>query len=91
MKNGDRKIFKVADREILLVQIAEQFFAVNNRCTHLDYPLVNGRLVGFEIMCRKHGACFNLRSGRAVHGPAVRPLEIYKTAISDGMIAIEIP
>jgi nitrite reductase/ring-hydroxylating ferredoxin subunit len=57
----------------------------------LDFTLDNGRQIGLEIICRQHGARFDLRTGRAVSGPAVRAVDIYETRIKDGVIEIGIP
>lgn len=91
MRNGERRAFEVDGRPVLLVRIGQQFLAVQNRCTHLDFPLDSGRQIGFEIMCRKHGARFDLRDGRAACGPAVKRLPVYPTHISEGRIRVGLP
>jgi 3-phenylpropionate/trans-cinnamate dioxygenase ferredoxin subunit len=91
MKSGERCVFEIEGRTVLLLKIGNELFAVSNRCTHLDYPLDTGRLIGCELMCRKHGARFDLRTGRALGGPAVRRLEIYPTRINGADIEIGIP
>jgi 3-phenylpropionate/trans-cinnamate dioxygenase ferredoxin subunit len=91
MKSGDRRVFELAGQPVLLLMSGKQIFAIRNRCTHLDFTLDQGRQIGCEIICRRHGARFDLRTGRAVSGPAVRAVAVYETRINAGVIEIGIP
>jgi len=91
IKNGARRIFQIKGISILLLKFGQEIYAIQNRCTHLDYSLDNGRQIGFEIICAKHGARFDLRSGKALGGPAVHPLITYKTQILEEIIEVGIP
>ncbi len=91
LKSTDRRAFEIDGRSVLLLKLGQQLFAMRNRCTHLDFPLDTGRQIGFEIMCRQHGARFDIRTGRAAGGPAVRALEIYETRVVDGVVEIGLP
>ncbi len=81
----------IADRSILLYRSGREIFAVENRCTHLAMPLDEGRVIGGQIICPFHGACFNLRTGAAVSGPAVSPLVTHHVRIEDGRVYVELP
>jgi nitrite reductase/ring-hydroxylating ferredoxin subunit len=69
--------------EVLLV-------AIHNYCTHLGQPLEEGRIIGGQIFCPFHGACFDLRSGKAVSGPAVSPLYSFPVRTTDEQIWIDL-
>jgi nitrite reductase/ring-hydroxylating ferredoxin subunit len=70
-----RKLVRqVGGIEVLLVRVGADVVAVNNRCTHLGQPLDKGRVMSGQITCPFHGACFDLRSGAALSGPAVAGL-----------------
>lgn len=89
VESGKHKAFEINGSSILMVNLAGRFYAVRNCCTHLAYPLEGGRQMGWEIMCRKHGARFDIRSGKALGGPAVLPLTVYPTRTrADGMVEI---
>jgi nitrite reductase/ring-hydroxylating ferredoxin subunit len=88
--NGGHRAFEVAGVPVLIVNLNRQFHALHNRCTHLDYPLDGGRQMGWELMCRKHGARFDLRDGRALGGPAVNPLRRYPTRVVEGVVEVAI-
>lgn len=75
-------------QEILLVRSGGGVVAVSNRCTHLGKPLECGRVMGGQITCPFHGACFDLKSGRAVSGPAVFPLKVFPTQLVGNQIQV---
>jgi len=89
--NGRHRAFDVEGMPVLIINLNRVFYAVHNRCTHLDFPLDGGRQVGPEIMCRKHGGRFDVRDGRALGGPAVNPLGCYATRVADGMVEVAVP
>jgi nitrite reductase/ring-hydroxylating ferredoxin subunit len=72
--------------EILLIRREHGVVAVHNRCTHLQKPLTAGRVFAGQIICPMHGACFDLRSGKALSGPAVASLRIFPTKVEEGAV-----
>jgi nitrite reductase/ring-hydroxylating ferredoxin subunit len=72
-----RLVRNVNGVDVLLCQLASGMVAVRDRCTHLGQPLSQGRLMAGRIHCPFHGACFDLRTGEALSGPAVAPLQRY--------------
>jgi 3-phenylpropionate/trans-cinnamate dioxygenase ferredoxin subunit len=89
--NGKHKAFEVEGVSVLVVNLNREFHAVHNRCTHLDFPLEGGRQMGWELMCRQHGARFDIRSGRALGGPAVNPIPVYKTRVVGDIVEVALP
>lgn len=77
--------------EVLLVRIEREVLAVANRCTHLGHALDRGRIMSGRITCPFHGACFDLRTGEALSGPAVTPLPRYALRVVDELIEIQVP
>ncbi len=88
--NGRHRAFEIEGVPVLIVNLSRQFYAVRNRCTHLDYPLEGGRQTGWELMCRQHGARFDIRTGRALGGPAVTALPVYDVRVTDGMVEVAV-
>jgi 3-phenylpropionate/trans-cinnamate dioxygenase ferredoxin subunit len=77
--------------DILLCNLgAAGVFAIRNRCSHMNKPLQDGRLVGCQINCPEHGATFDVRTGEALSFPAVRPLKTYPIEIRDGVIHVRV-
>lgn len=61
---------KVGEEDVILARHADEFFAVGANCTHYHAPLAQGLIVGDELRCPLHHACFSLRTGMALCAPA---------------------
>lgn len=68
-------------QELVIVSREGEYFAMPDRCTHQRFPLHDGEIVNESIKCIRHGATFNLRTGRATL-PAIRPLRLYRTEVA---------
>lgn len=88
---GERFFIEVDSAQIVIFNIAGQFFAIGDVCTHDDGPLGDGELEGYEIVCPRHGAHFDVRSGKAVRLPAVRPTPSYPVRVVGDTLEIGIP
>lgn len=64
----------VGGREIVVCRTKAGLHALDNICTHAYARLNEGRLRGVKLVCPLHGAAFDVRDGRALGGPASRPL-----------------
>lgn len=53
-------------KDILLANLDGTFYAISNRCTHLGGSLADGALENGVVRCPRHGACFDVKTGRAV-------------------------
>lgn len=86
-----RKIVRVIEgKRILLYRSGREILAVGGLCSHLDKPLDEGRIIGGQIICPFHGACFDLRSGKAMSGPAVHSLPTYPVRLEADQVFIEL-
>jgi 3-phenylpropionate/trans-cinnamate dioxygenase ferredoxin component len=88
--NGKHRKFSVDGKSILIFRMGDDFYALENRCTHLNMELEGGRQIGCEIICRQHGARFDIRTGKAIGGPAVDPAKTFPLRIIDGRVEIQI-
>lgn len=75
---------------VLLFRTQGEIIAIHNHCTHLGKPLENGRLMAGQLSCPFHNACFELRTGKALSGPAVMPLHVFPLRIVDDRIEIDL-
>jgi 3-phenylpropionate/trans-cinnamate dioxygenase ferredoxin subunit len=74
---GGRKLIEVDGRAIALFNIGGVFHAIDDLCTHDGGPLAEGELAGCEIECPRHGARFDVRTGRALCLPAIEPVQVH--------------
>lgn len=91
LPNGGRLFVDLGDKPIVIFNIAGQFFAIGDVCTHDDGPLGDGILEGFNIVCPRHGAEFDVRTGKVVQMPAVVDIPAYPVQVRDGVIFVGVP
>ncbi|OGO76306.1 MAG: biphenyl 2,3-dioxygenase [Chloroflexi bacterium RIFOXYD12_FULL_57_15] len=91
LPNGERLFVEVADRPLVIFNIAGQYFAIGDVCTHDDGPLGDGDLEGFNVVCPRHGAEFDIRTGKVMQMPAVVDVPAYPVRVVEGMIQVGIP
>lgn len=68
-----RVLVEVEDRLLVLIRVGGDFFALDDVCTHDGGPLGEGKLDDHTIACPRHGAKFDVRTGRALTMPATKP------------------
>lgn len=91
LRDGELIPVEIDGQPVVLVRHAGEFFAVQNNCSHKDFPLSEA---GFDprdevLVCAWHGGCFDIRSGAAVVPPASEPVEIFPVRVSaDGWVEI---
>jgi metal-sulfur cluster biosynthetic enzyme/nitrite reductase/ring-hydroxylating ferredoxin subunit len=70
LAGSDRVLLEVADRIVVLFQVSGEYFCIDDVCTHDGGPLSEGRLENHSIACPRHGARFDIRTGKALTMPA---------------------
>lgn len=71
---------------IVLARWNGEVFALEDCCSHEDFPLSEGEILEGEIECILHGARFDLRTGRPIRLPAVRPVRTFPVEVrADGV------
>ncbi len=79
--------FEIANRSVLVILQAGQFYALEDKCTHDNGILHDGELLDGAVKCERHGAKFNLTTGAGTM-PAVKKLRIYQTEVVDGEVFV---
>ena len=83
-----KQVFEVAGRFVVVFHVDGQFYALEDACSHDGNPLGEGQLVGFEIVCPRHGARFDIRTGQALCMPAVRPTPAYDVKVENDQVLV---
>ncbi len=91
LPNGERLFVDLSDKPIVIFNIAGQLFAIGDVCSHDDGPLGDGLLEDHNIVCPRHGAEFDVRTGKAMAMPAVIDIPAYPVKLVDGNIFVGIP
>lgn len=86
--NGQRLVFDIGGESIALFNIAGEYFAIADVCSHDDGPVAEGDLHEHEIECPRHGARFDIRTGQALSLPAVVDIPTYPVRVEGTDILI---
>ena len=90
LSDPGKTIVKAADRAVALFHVSGQFLATDARCTHDGGQLVAGRLEGYTIVCPRHGARFDVRTGEVLSQPAFIDLAVYEVKIEGDDVLIRV-
>ena len=74
---------------ILLCNVDGKIYAIEDLCTHDGGPLDQGDLEGECIVCPRHGATFDVRTGDALTLPAVVPVMTFETEVEGDDIYVD--
>ncbi len=83
---ADRLEVFIDDTPVLLIRLNDQYFAIEDVCTHDGQPLTNGCIEEGAIVCPRHGARFDLVTGKALCMPATKPIQIFEVEVRDHKI-----
>lgn len=85
---GTMKGFEVGRQKFVVAHTADGFFAVIDECSHDAAPISSGRIRGNEIMCTRHGARFDLKTGAVTAPPAIVPIDTLTVKVDGGDILV---
>ena len=93
MTTGTARRFDVAGHRIALVRIADDFYAIGDRCSHQDYSLAEGEVYEDEhtLECWKHGSTFSLETREPTTLPATKPVPVYVVEVDGDDIKVVLP
>lgn len=87
---GQLLAVEVGGEKICLANVEGEIYAIQDNCTHRDYPLSSGTLEDTEVECSWHGARFDVETGRALCLPAIKPAKTYEVKVDDGKIYLAV-
>jgi len=85
---GERLFLEIENQPLVVFNLAGGLYCVADLCSHDNGPLGEGDLDGYEVVCPRHGARFDIRDGKATALPAVKDIPAYPVRIHNGMIEI---
>ncbi len=91
---GRMKLVEAGDAYVGVYNVKGELYAIEDRCSHDDGPLCEGDWDAERgvVVCPRHGASFDLRSGRPLTLPAYQPVATYPVRVDErGMVQVELP
>ncbi|MBI3589971.1 MAG: non-heme iron oxygenase ferredoxin subunit [Candidatus Melainabacteria bacterium] len=91
--SGQAKSYSFGDSKIVVCNVNNEYFAIEDVCSHDEGELVSGQgllVENCQLECPRHGARFNVKTGEATRMPAVAPIKTYKVKILSDELEIEI-
>jgi 3-phenylpropionate/trans-cinnamate dioxygenase ferredoxin subunit len=82
---------EVGDLEVAMVRHGEEYFAIEDECSHAAVALSEGDVEDCSIECWLHGSRFDLRTGKPTGLPATEPVAVYPVKIDGDDVLIDIP
>ena len=89
---GEVKIVHAGEISVGVYNLNGELYALEDRCSHDDGPLAEGDFdpeTGVAI-CPRHGAQFDIRTGKPLTLPAYVPVETFPVRVDDGMIKLQV-
>ena len=81
---------RAGDHWVCLGRVDGQVHAIGDECSHAVASLAQGTLKGHVVECPRHGAHFDVRTGRNLSFPAVRPVKHYEVTIDGDDVYVSI-
>lgn len=96
LPEGAARVFDAGGVSLAVARSGTAVFALENRCSHDDGPLGEGRFATSDapaasFECPRHGARFDAASGRAVRMPAIAPIRSYAARIDGDDVVVDLP
>jgi 3-phenylpropionate/trans-cinnamate dioxygenase ferredoxin component len=92
LPSGHVKIIWTGPLAIGVYNCDGSYYGLEDRCSHDDGPLCEGEfdVETGVVICPRHGANFDIRSGRALTLPAYEPVATYPVRVVDGIVKVEL-
>lgn len=90
LPDGAGTRFDVGEQQIAVFRIGDEVHAIADRCSHAEASLAEGELFGTSVECPRHGAEFDIETGRQLSLPATKPVEAFPARVVDGAVLVMI-
>jgi 3-phenylpropionate/trans-cinnamate dioxygenase ferredoxin subunit len=90
LPEGGVKIVQSGSLFVGVYRVEGELYALEDRCSHDDGPLCEGEREGFEVICPRHGARFDIRTGSVLALPATEDVEAFPVVVRDGEVFVQV-
>ena len=85
---GGSRVVDADDVMIAVFNLDGGYYAIEDVCTHDGGELASGEIEGEEIVCPRHGARFNIKTGEVTAPPAYEAVAVFPVRVLDGMVQV---
>ena len=79
------------EEAVALIRTTDGVYAVEDVCSHEEFPLSEGWVEDHTIECALHGSRFDLVTGNPDSPPAVRPVRIFPVKVDGDDVLVDLP
>ena len=90
LPRGSKRLLDIDGRAVALFNVDGTIYAIDDVCTHDGGPLADGELQGCEVVCPRHGARFDVRTGAALCMPAFEAVKTHEIRIENGAVFVRL-
>lgn len=88
LANGEHITVDVDGTQVAIFKLDNQFYAIEDICTHDGTEIASGELQGDEIICPRHGARFCIKTGAVKAAPAYEAISCFPIRIEEGKVQV---
>jgi 3-phenylpropionate/trans-cinnamate dioxygenase ferredoxin subunit len=85
---GSRRVVDVDGVAVAVFNLGGDYCAIEDTCSHDGGELASGEVQGEEIVCPRHGARFNLRTGEVTAAPAYSAVAVFPVRVDAGWVEV---
>ncbi|BAS28537.1 non-heme iron oxygenase ferredoxin subunit [Limnochorda pilosa] len=91
MQVGEVRRLVLGGTPVALFRLQDGFFAIGDTCSHAEASLSEGEVDAGagEVTCERHGARFDIRTGKNRSLPATRPVPRFPARVVEGQVEVE--
>ena len=90
VRNDEALAVTVGTLEIAVARDGDDFYAVQNLCSHAEVALSEGEVADCQIECWLHGSRFDLRTGKPTGLPATEPVSTFPTEVREDGVYVDV-
>jgi 3-phenylpropionate/trans-cinnamate dioxygenase ferredoxin component len=88
LRPNGKLLLEIGERMVVLLLVNDNYYCIDDVCTHDGGPLADGTLCDFALACPRHGAQFDIRTGQALTMPATENSIAHTVKVENGTIYV---
>ena len=91
ISEDEPKAVSIGRLDVGIYKLDGEFYAIDDICTHAYAMMTDGYIEDGQIECPFHGACFDIKTGKALTAPATIDLRPYPVKVEGDQISVGVP